>query len=90
MAKSSYLGLRGQALSRAIIALVVAPAFMTYGYNLSAPGGLLTLKNFNEQFPQMNTITAPEEDKSYNSTIQGRWTGPLQFVIATALNSSRW
>ena len=71
MTKTSYLGLRGQALSRLIIVLVVAPAFMTYGYNLSVAGGLLTLKNFNEQFPQMNTITAPPEEKSYNSTIQG-------------------
>lgn len=70
MAKS-YLGLRGKALSRAIIWLTVCPAFLTYGYNLSVAGGLLTLENFNEQFPQMNTITVPDEEKHHNSTIQG-------------------
>lgn len=66
-----YMGFRGNGLTRAITWLVVAPAFYTYGYNLSAPGGLLTLKNFNEQFPQMNTITTHGAQQHHNSTIQG-------------------
>ena len=55
------------------MALVVAPAFTTYGYNLSAPGGLLTLKAFNEQFPQMDTFNSTGAEEHHNSLIQGRW-----------------
>ncbi|KAJ5660499.1 hypothetical protein N7507_006950 [Penicillium longicatenatum] len=66
-----YFGLRGPALSRAIMWLVVCPAFLTYGYNQGVTGGLLTLKAFAEQFPQMNTLTTTGAEKHYNSTIQG-------------------
>lgn len=71
-----YFGLRGNALSRVIMTLVVAPAFTTYGYNLSAPGGLLTLKAFNEQFPQMDTFNATAAEEHQHSLIQGRWVAP--------------
>jgi hypothetical protein len=67
-----YFGLRGTALSRAIIWLVVCPAFLTYGYNQGVMGGLLTLKSFAETFPDMNTLTTHGEKKHYNSTIQGK------------------
>ncbi|KAE8375605.1 general substrate transporter [Aspergillus bertholletiae] len=66
-----YFGLRGSALNRAIIWLVVCPAFVCYGYNQGVIGGLLTLKAFNTQFPQMNTLTTTGEEQHYNSTIQG-------------------
>ncbi len=66
-----YFGLRGSALSRAIIALVVCPAFVTYGYNLSVAGGLLTLDAFVESFPQLDTINTEGDEQHYNSTIQG-------------------
>ncbi|KAF9889534.1 hypothetical protein FE257_007244 [Aspergillus nanangensis] len=66
-----YFGFRGALLNRAIIWLVVCPAFLTYGYNQGVMGGLLTLKSFAETFPEMNTLTSPEEDRHYNSTIQG-------------------
>ncbi|KAJ6443578.1 MFS sugar transporter [Purpureocillium lavendulum] len=66
-----YFGLRGSALSRAIIALVVAPAFVTYGYNLSVAGGLLTLDSFVKTFPQLDTINTSGDQQHYNSTIQG-------------------
>ncbi|KAJ5917241.1 hypothetical protein N7466_010795 [Penicillium verhagenii] len=66
-----YFGLRGPALSRAIMWLVVCPAFVTYGYNQGVTGGLLTLKAFSEQFPQMNTLTTTGAEERYNSTIQG-------------------
>ncbi|KAJ5706743.1 general substrate transporter [Penicillium malachiteum] len=66
-----YFGLRGAALSRAIMWLVVCPAFVTYGYNQGVTGGLLTLKSFVEEFPQMNTLTTTGAQEHYNSTIQG-------------------
>ncbi|KAJ5801966.1 uncharacterized protein N7503_004416 [Penicillium pulvis] len=66
-----YFGLRGPALSRAIMWMVVCPAFLTYGYNQGVTGGLLTLKAFAEQFPQMNTLTTTGAEETYNSTIQG-------------------
>lgn len=68
-----YFGLRGTALSRAIMTLVVAPAFITYGYNLSVAGGLLTLESFNNQFPRMDTIHTTGAQQHQNSLIQGRW-----------------
>ncbi|KAJ5887203.1 hypothetical protein N7504_011250 [Penicillium tannophilum] len=66
-----YFGLRGPALSRAIMWMVVCPSFLTYGYNQGVTGGLLTLKAFAEQFPQMNTLTTTGAEERYNSTIQG-------------------
>lgn len=66
-----YLGLRGAALNQAIIWLVVCPAFVCYGYNQGVTGGLLTLNSFNQQFPQMNTLTTTGEQQHSNSTIQG-------------------
>lgn len=69
-----YFGLRGTALSRAIIWLVVCPAFLTYGYNQGVMGGLLTLKSFAVTFPEMNTLTTHGAKKHYNSNIQGKCT----------------
>lgn len=66
-----YFGLRGAALSRAIITLVVCPAFVAYGYNLSVAGGLLTLDAFVKAFPELDTINTHGKKQSYNSTIQG-------------------
>lgn len=67
-----YFGLRGPSLNRAIMWLVVCPAFVTYGYNQGVMGGLLTLESFAKTFPQMNTLTATDAEKTYNSTIQGK------------------
>lgn len=66
-----YLGLRGNALLRAAVWLVVCPTFTCYGYNMSVAGGLLTLESFNDQFPKMDTIHGDPQTKHYNSTIQG-------------------
>ncbi|KAE8146785.1 general substrate transporter [Aspergillus avenaceus] len=66
-----YFGLRGTLLNRAIIWLVVCPAFVCYGYNQGVTGGLLTLESFAKQFPQMNTLTTEGAEQHYNSTIQG-------------------
>ncbi|PYI06706.1 general substrate transporter [Aspergillus sclerotiicarbonarius CBS 121057] len=66
-----YFGLRGALLNRAIIWLVVCPAFVCYGYNQGVTGGLLTLQSFAKTFPQMNTLTTTGAQQHYNSTIQG-------------------
>ncbi|PYH78796.1 general substrate transporter [Aspergillus uvarum CBS 121591] len=68
---SPYFGLRGSQLERAVMWLVVCPAFVCYGYNQAVTGGLLTLESFIRTFPQMNTLTTTGAQQSYNSTIQG-------------------
>ncbi|KAL5365780.1 general substrate transporter [Aspergillus floccosus] len=71
MGLKPYLGLRGNALLRAAVMLVVCPTFVCYGYNMSVAGGLLTLETFNLQFPQMDTINTTGAQNHYNSQIQG-------------------
>jgi hypothetical protein len=71
MGLKPYLGLRGNALLRAAVALVVFPTFTCYGYNMSVAGGLLTLPAFNKQFPRMDTINSEGDLKAENSMIQG-------------------
>lgn len=68
-----YLGLRGNALLRAAVMLVVCPTFTCYGYNMSVAGGLLTLDAFNSQFPRMDTIHTEGTLQEQNSQIQGRF-----------------
>ncbi|KAF3398609.1 Sugar transporter STL1 [Penicillium rolfsii] len=71
MGLKPYMGLRGNALLRAAVMLVVCPTFTCYGYNMSVAGGLLTLPAFNTQFPRMDTINTTGAEKADNSTIQG-------------------
>lgn len=71
MGLKPYLGLRGNALLRAAVMLVVGPTFTCYGYNMSVAGGLLTLPAFNLQFPRMDTITTHGALQHENSQIQG-------------------
>ncbi|KAJ5141066.1 hypothetical protein N7526_002061 [Penicillium atrosanguineum] len=71
MGLKPYLGLRGNALLRAAVILVVCPTFTCYGYNMSVAGGLLTLDTFNNQFPRMDTIHTTGALQHENSTIQG-------------------
>ncbi|KAJ5239283.1 hypothetical protein N7468_003902 [Penicillium chermesinum] len=66
-----FLGLRGNALIRAAVWLIVCPTFTCYGYNMSVAGGLLTLDTFNTQFPRMDTIHTEGALKHENSNIQG-------------------
>ncbi|KAJ5713350.1 uncharacterized protein N7483_010531 [Penicillium malachiteum] len=71
MGMKPHLGLRGNALLRAAVMLVVCPTFTCYGYNMSVAGGLLTLPTFNNQFPRMDTIHTTGALEKENSTIQG-------------------
>lgn len=66
-----YLNLRGSALNRAIICLVVWPAFACYAYNLGVMGGVLTLQSFIEVFPALDTINTTGAEQHFNSQIQG-------------------
>ncbi|KFX97895.1 hypothetical protein V490_02573 [Pseudogymnoascus sp. VKM F-3557] len=70
-----YFGLKGSSLNRAIIFLVVWPAFGCYAYNLAVMGGLLTLNSFIETFPLLDTITTTGAQQHYNSQIQGTVMG---------------
>lgn len=64
-----FLGLRGNSLNIATILGVLMPGILTIGYNASLLGGVLTLKNFEEQFPEINIVAA--ENKPHASKIQG-------------------
>lgn len=66
-----YFGLRGSALNRAIVLLVVWPAFACYAYNLAVMGGLLTLNSFIETFTELDTITTTGAQQHFNSQILG-------------------
>ena len=65
------MGLQGGSLRLAQLLLVVLPAFVLFGYNQSGVGGLLSLRDWNDHFPQINTIDAEGAEKSRKSTVQG-------------------
>ena len=50
---------------------------------MSVAGGLLTLPEFNSQFPRMDTITTTGETKAMNSTIQGDSRSPSLSDLAS-------
>jgi MFS family permease len=64
-----FFGLRGNSLNIAAILGVLMPGILTTGYNASSLGGVLDLKNFEEQFPEIDLDTSA--NRSYASTIQG-------------------
>jgi len=61
----------GQTLRTMQLLLVVLPAFVLFGYNQSGVGGLLSLRDWNDHFPQIDTIDATGAEKSVKSTRQG-------------------
>ncbi|KAH7112818.1 general substrate transporter [Dendryphion nanum] len=63
--------LTGKALQTSQLLLVVLPAFVLFGYNQSGVGGLLSLRDWNDHFPQINTVDAKGAEKSHKSTVQG-------------------
>lgn len=73
---ATYLGAKGRALSILQIALVVAPAFIIFGYNQAGIGGLLSEVDWVKTFPEIDTVHSKGEDKKNKSTLQG-------FVVAT-------
>jgi len=65
------MGLRGNSLRLAQLLLVVLPAFVLFGYNQSGVGGLLSLRDWNDHFPQIDTVDAHGAERSHKSTVQG-------------------
>jgi sugar porter (SP) family MFS transporter len=65
------MGLQGGSLRMAQLLLVVLPAFVLFGYNQSGVGGLLSLRDWNDHFPEIDTVDAKGAEKSYKSTVQG-------------------
>lgn len=75
---AKYLGLRGERLAVVRILLVVVPAFLLFGYNQSAIGGVLNFEPFTKTFPRIDTVHTTGSLKKYNALIQGAW--PNSFI----------
>lgn len=69
-----FFGLRGNSLNIVALLSVVMPAIMTFGYNQSLLGGMLTFSSFEKHFPELDTAHATISEKSHRSTIQGTVT----------------
>lgn len=68
---AKYLGLRCEKLSK-VVGFISMLAILSFGYNQTVAGGLLTTDSFNRQFPTINTVDTTGAQKHHNSTIQGR------------------
>ncbi|CAG8323007.1 unnamed protein product [Penicillium salamii] len=64
-----FFGLRGNSLNIMAILGVLMPGILTTGYNASSLGGVLELRNFEDQFPELDISAS--HNKSHASTIQG-------------------
>lgn len=62
---------RGKTLRVAQALLIVAPAFIIFGYNQSGLGPLATLQSWVEVFPEIDTVNTTGALKSKNSTAKG-------------------
>lgn len=62
---------RGKTLRLAQALLIVAPAFIIFGYNQSGLGPLVTLQSWVEVFPEIDTINTEGAAKAKNSTGSG-------------------
>ncbi|KAH8817107.1 general substrate transporter [Xylogone sp. PMI_703] len=71
MTKSSYLGLRGHRLQRAMLAFIVFPAYNFLGYNNTVMGGLVSNRQFINQFPSLDTITTKGTKRAQNARVEG-------------------
>ncbi|KAL5335528.1 general substrate transporter [Aspergillus crustosus] len=56
---------------RSQIPLVLAPAYIVFGYNQSGPGGLVNFPSWVKQFPEIDTVNTTGAQNSHNSTVQG-------------------
>lgn len=71
MGSKSYFGLTGASLAKLQTTLIVAPAFILFGYNQANLGGLITQDDWVKTFPQIDTVHAKGAEKSQKSTLQG-------------------
>jgi MFS family permease len=66
-----FLGLRGNRLNVAALLAVTMPSIVSFGYNQSLLGGVLTLASFEQQFREIDATNATISEKTQKSTIQG-------------------
>jgi sugar porter (SP) family MFS transporter len=71
MAYKTGFGLTGRSLQFTLIALIVAPAFILFGYNQSGMGPLATLQSWVHQYPQTDHTNTTGVLKAHNSTSAG-------------------
>ncbi|KAL4897528.1 general substrate transporter [Aspergillus ambiguus] len=65
------MALNGKPLRLAQALLIVAPAFILFGYNQAGIGPLDSLQSWVHTFPQIDTVNTTGAVKSHNSTSQG-------------------
>ncbi|RAK98757.1 MFS general substrate transporter [Aspergillus ibericus CBS 121593] len=65
------LNIQGETLRFTQVFLVVAPAFICFGYNQSGLGGLVEFPSWVHQFPQIDTINTTGAQQTHRTTIQG-------------------
>ena len=65
------MNLTGAGLARARVCLIMAPAFLLFGYNQSNIGGVTSYPSFIKYFPQINTSTTTGATKALNAKVQG-------------------
>ncbi|OKL56581.1 hypothetical protein UA08_08124 [Talaromyces atroroseus] len=82
--------LRGEALRYAQIFLIVAPSFISFGYNQSGMGGVVDFPSWVRQFPQLDTIDTTGTQKSNNSTIQGTVVASLMLGACAGSLTCMW
>ncbi|CEJ53939.1 hypothetical protein PMG11_00270 [Penicillium brasilianum] len=66
-----FLGLRGDRLNVAALLGVMMPSIVSFGYNQSLLGGVLTLNSFEQQFREIDVDDATLSGKGQKSTVQG-------------------
>jgi hypothetical protein len=66
-----FWGLRGNRLNIATMVLVVMPSLVTFAYNSTVVGGVLTSESFVRYFPDIDTVNSTGSQQHFNSTIQG-------------------
>ncbi|KAJ5108424.1 hexose carrier protein [Penicillium angulare] len=71
MVIQNILSLTGKSLRLAQIILIVAPAFIVFGYNQAGAGPLATLQSWVHMFPQIDAINTTGAVKAKNSTGKG-------------------
>ncbi|CAG8975258.1 hypothetical protein HYALB_00007958 [Hymenoscyphus albidus] len=77
--------LRGKQSSLAQLGLVVAPAFVLFGYNQAGIGGLLSVKDWTETFPEIDTVHVTGAVKMQHSLVQG--TTVATFVLGALVGA---
>jgi sugar porter (SP) family MFS transporter len=81
---------RGKALRVAQALLIVAPAFIVFGYNQSGLGPLATLQSWVKVFPEIDTIHTEGAVRATNSTKKGAVIASFQLGALVGALSCTW